>query len=359
MTPLFSPFELGRLTLKNRVVMAPMTRSRAPGNVANALMATYYAQRAEAGLIITEGTSPSPDGLGYCNIPGLFDAAQTAGWRLVTDAVHAAGGAIFVQLMHCGRVGHPDNLPAGGRILGPSAVAAPGEMFTLQSGMQPHPVPEAMTGDDIARAIGEFEHAAVCALQAGFDGVEIHAANGYLIDQFLNAAANQRTDEWGGSVAGRARFALEVARRVSARIGADRTGIRLSPYGAFNGTNTDADTDALYAHLATELGALDLAYLHVVDHSSMGTPPVPATLKATLRANFKGTYILSGGYHDAAAAEADLAAGKGDLVAYGRSFLGNPRLVSKLERGAELLAADHTKFYTPGPDGYTDYPLEG
>jgi N-ethylmaleimide reductase len=358
--PLFESFSLAGLTLKNRIVMAPMTRSRSPGNVPADIVATYYAQRAEAGLIISEGTSPSPNGLGYSSIPGIFNAEQVAGWKRVTQAVHAAGGKIFVQLMHTGRVGHPANLPAGARILGPSAVAAPGEMFTIAHGPQPHPVPEVMTGDDIATAIGEYENAAALAIEAGFDGVEIHGANGYLVEQFLNVASNQRTDAWGGSVAGRAHFALEVARKVSARIGANRTGIRLSPYGAFNGTQPqDADTDALYAHLATELGALKLACIHIVDHSSMGAPQVPDALKATIRANFGGTYILSGGYTDAARAEADLAAGKGDLVAYGRSFLANPRLPSKLARGAELLMPDFNKLYTPGPEGYCDYPVEG
>jgi N-ethylmaleimide reductase len=359
MSSLFSPVTLGRVTLANRVVMAPMTRSRSPGNVPTDLVATYYAQRAEAGLIITEGTSPSPDGLGYSSIPGLFDAAQVKAWRAVTDAVHAAGSRIFAQLMHTGRVGHPLNLPAGARVVGPSAIAAPGQMFTVQQGMQDHPVPVAMTTDDIAKAIGEFEQAAAHAIEAGFDGVEIHGANGYLVDQFLNTGANQRTDEWGGSIENRARFALEVARRIAARIGADRTGIRLSPYGVFNGMVPDAEHEALYAYLARELGALKLAYVHIVDHSSMGAPAVPATVKAAIREGFGGTYILSGGYTDAARAQADLDAGRGDLVAYGRAFISNPRLVSRLKRGAELAVADHTKFYTPGPEGYTDYPVEG
>jgi N-ethylmaleimide reductase len=303
MSSLFSPVTLGRVTLANRVVMAPMTRSRSPGNVPTDLVATYYAQRAEAGLIITEGTSPSPDGLGYSSIPGLFDAAQVKAWRAVTDAVHAAGSRIFAQLMHTGRVGHPLNLPAGARVVGPSAIAAPGQMFTVQQGMQDHPVPVAMTTDDIAKAIGEFEQAAAHAIEAGFDGVEIHGANGYLVDQFLNTGANQRTDEWGGSIENRARFALEVARRIAARIGADRTGIRLSPYGVFNGMVPDAEHEALYAYLARELGALKLAYVHhIVDHSSMGAPAVPATVKAAIREGFGGTYILSGGYTDAARA---------------------------------------------------------
>jgi len=209
---LFSSYKLGNLELQNRTVMSPMTRSRAIGNVPNDLMAAYYGQRGEAGLIVTEGTSPSPNGLGYARIPGLFDAAQVAGWKKVTSAVHAAGSKIFVQLMHTGRVGHPNNLPAGGRILAPSAVAAPGQMYTDQEGQKDHPVPEAMSEADIEHAIGEFVQASRNAVEAGFDGIELHAANGYLIEQFLNANVNQRSDGYGGSIAGRNRFALEVAR---------------------------------------------------------------------------------------------------------------------------------------------------
>ncbi len=358
MLPLLtSPVTLRSLTLKNRVVMAPMTRSRAIGNMPNALMATYYAQRAEAGLIITEGTAPAADGLGYARIPGLFDGAQAAAWREVTDAVHAEGGRIFVQLMHTGRVGHPANLPPGGRILGPSAIAAPGTMYTDQAGMQPHPVPEEMSEADIAAAIDGYVASAALAIEAGFDGVELHSANGYLLDQFLNVGANQRTDRWGGSVQNRARFVLAVAEAVVARIGADRVGIRVSPYGVFNGTVSDPDMDALYLYLASELRLLGLLYVHIVDHSSMGAPPVPAALKDGIRLAFDGPIILSGGY-DAARAEADLQAGKGELVAFGRPFLSNPRLVTKLSTGAPLNPPDFATFYTPGEKGYTDYPID-
>lgn len=355
---LYTPTKLGDLDLNNRVVMAPMTRSRALGNVANALMATYYGQRAEAGLIVTEGTSPGPDGLGYARIPGLFAAEHVAGWRLVTDAVHAGGGKIFVQLMHTGRVGHPHNLPAGARIVAPSPIAAPGTMWTDQEGAQPHPVPIEMTQADIARAIDEFAESAALAIEAGFDGVELHGANGYLIDQFLNTASNRRGDEWGGTIANRARFALAVARAVADRIGAGRVGIRLSPHGVFGGMVDDPETDALFLELARGLSALGLAYIHLVDHSAMGAPPVPAELKAGIRAAFRGRVVLSGGY-DAARAEADLAAGRGDLVAFGRPFLANPRLVSRLRAGLPLAHPDPATFYTPGERGYTDYPVEG
>jgi len=352
---LFSTFKLGPIELANRVVMSPMTRSRAIGNVPNDLMATYYAQRAEAGLIITEGTSPSPNGLGYARIPGLFDEAHVAGWKKVTTAVHDAGSRVFVQLMHTGRVGHANNLPSGARVLAPSAVVAPGTMYTDQAGPQEHPVPVAMTDAEVEATIEEHVQASKLAIEAGFDGVELHGANGYLIEQFLNTASNQRTDRWGGSVENRARFALEVARRSAEAIGADRLGIRLSPYGAFGGMVADAETDALYAHLATELGKLKLVYVHVVDHSSMGTPPVPDAIKSTIRAKFGGTIVLSGGY-DKARAEADLLAEKGELVAFGRPFLANPKLVSKLKSGDALAQADMSTAYTPGEKGYTDYP---
>lgn len=354
---LFSPYPLGRITLANRIVMAPMTRSRAPGNVPNELMARYYAQRAEAGLLITEGTSPSPDGLGYARIPGLFEAAQVAGWKLVTEAVHAAGSRIFVQLMHAGRVAHPDNLPAGGRVLAPSAVPWEGKMWVDGKGQLPIPTAEAMSTADIERTLEQYARAAELAIEAGFDGVELHAANGYLIEQFLNTAANQRTDEWGGSIENRLRFAVEVAKRVVARIGADRVGIRVSPYSPNNGLRSDDEgVEELHERLAGELGRLGLVYMHVVDHSSLGAPAVPASVKDKIRKAFGGAVILSGGY-DRERAQADVAAGRATLVAFGRPFIANPRLPSKLRAGASLAAPDFATFYSPGPEGYTDYPL--
>jgi N-ethylmaleimide reductase len=354
---LFSSYRLGTIELRNRIVMAPMTRSRSTGNVPGDLVATYYAQRSEAGLIITEGTSPSPNGLGYARIPGLVTPEQVTGWRKVVEGVHAAGSKIFVQLMHTGRVGHPSNLPAGAKLLAPSAVAAPGKMYTDQQGEQPYPAPAAMTEEEIDFTLGEYEHAAGLALEAGFDGVELHGANGYLIDQFLNTASNQRSDRWGGSIEGRIRFALEAVARVAKKIGAERTGIRLSPYGAFNGMAPDPEHDALYTTLAEKLSALGIAYVHVVDHSSMGAPEVKAEIKQAIRKAFRGTYVLSGGY-DRARAEHDLAEGKGDLVAFGRPFLSNPRLVSKLRASSPLAPPDFGTFYTPGEKGYTDYPLD-
>lgn len=349
---LFTPIKLGSLQLKNRIVMAPMTRNRALGNVPNALMAEYYRLRADAGLIITEGVSPSPNGLGYPRIPGIFNDAQVQGWKEVTYGVHLAGGHIFMQLMHTGRVGHTHNLPAGARVVGPSAITAPGQIWTDASGMQSHPVPVEMGEADIATAIDEYATAARLAVQAGCDGVELHGANGYLIDQFLNTASNQRTDRWGGSIDNRIRFAVEVARATVAAIGAERVGMRISPYGVFNGQQPDAEMDAMYLRLMDELNKLGLAYIHVVDHSSMGAPPVSPELKAKIRAAFKGRYILSGGY-DAARANADLDAQRGDLVAFGRPFISNPDLVSKIKTNGALAPADSATFYTPGEKGYT------
>jgi N-ethylmaleimide reductase len=351
---LFTPTTLGEMQLKNRVVMSPMTRSRATGNVPNELMERYYKLRADAGLIITEGTSPSPNGLGYARIPGIFSDEQVQGWKRVTNGVHAAGGKIFVQLMHTGRISHPANMPAGGKVLAPSPLAAPGEMWTDSNGMQPHPVPAEMSEADIAQTIVEYANAAKRAIEAGFDGVELHGANGYLIDQFLNTATNQRKDKWGGSVENRIRFAVEVAKVCVAVIGAERVGMRISPYGVFNGAAPDAKMDALYLKLVEELNSIGLVYIHVVDHSSMGAPEVSPELKAKIRANFKGKYILSGGY-DAARANADIDAQKGDLVAFGRPFISNPDLVQKLQNGTALTDPDPGTFYTPGEKGYTDY----
>jgi N-ethylmaleimide reductase len=317
-------------------------------------MEKYYRQRAGAGLIIAEGAAPSANGMGYARQPGLFTEEQVQGWKRVNDGVHAKGGKIFVQLMHTGRVSHSANMVAGSRILAPSAIAAPGEQWTDTNGQQPLPVPAAMTEDDIAQTIAEFAAAAKNAIAAGFDGVELHGANGYLIDQFLNTASNQRTDKWGGSIENRIRFAVEVAKAAVAAIGADRIGMRISPYGAFNGTTPDAEMDAMYLRLIDELNALNLVYIHVVDHSSMGAPEVSPELKAKIRANFKGSYILSGGY-DAARANADLDAKRGDLVAFGRPFISNPDLVHKLQNGVALTAPDFSTFYTPGEKGYTDY----
>ena len=356
---LFSSFRLGPITLRNRVVMAPMTRNRSTGNVPGDLAVKYYAQRAEAGLIITEGTSPSPNGLGYARIPGLFNAAQAAAWKKVTDAVHGRSGRIFGQLMHTGRASHPDNLPPGAKILAPSAVALGGDgIWVDPDGNKLAPAPAAMTAGEIEATIEEYVHSAELALEAGFDGVELHGANGYLIEQFLNTASNRREDEWGGSIPNRIRFATEVAKRTAARIGGDRLGIRVSPYGVFNGMTRDPATeDDVYESLARELSTIGLVYIHVVDHSSMGAPEVKPSVKRKIRDAFKGAYILSGGY-DLARAVADLTEKKGDLVSFARPFVSNPDLVARLRDGRALHAPDFATFYTPGPKGYTDYPVD-
>ncbi len=348
---LFAPWKLGNTEIPNRVVMAPMTRSRCPGNSPGAIVATYYSQRAEAGLIITEGTAPSPNGLGYARIPGLFSPRHVQDWHKVTDAVHLAGGRIFVQLMHTGRVSHPLNMPAGSRILAPSPVALSGKMWTDAQGEQPYPVPVEMTMDDIQSAIAEYVHSAALAIDAGFDGVELHGANGYLINQFLNTASNRRKDDWGGGIENRIRFAVEIGRQVSAKIGRERLGMRLSPYGVFNDMEIDPTMEDTFERLAVELDRIGLVYLHLVDHSSMGAPEVKPSIKRKIRAAFHGTLILSGGY-DLSRAEADLLANKGDLIAFGRPFISNPNLVTKFKDGLPLLPADQATFYSPGEKGY-------
>ena len=353
---LFDSLNTPSLQFANRVVMAPMTRSRAvEANTPNALMAEYYGQRASAGLIITEGTSPSPNGLGYARIPGLFNDEHVRGWRMTTDAVHARGGKIFVQLMHTGHVSHVLNLPAGSKVVGPVALACPGEMHTDAHGMLAHSTPQAMSESDIALAVQEFATSAKLAIDAGFDGVELHAANGYLIEQFLNANVNLRMDGYGGDIAGRNRFALEVARAVVKAIGEDRVGIRLSPYGVFNSTGPFADVEAQYLALTQELSELGLLYVHLLDHSAMGAPPVPSELKFLLREAFDGLFILAGGF-DRAAAEQAIAAGRADLIAFARPFIGNPDLVARMLTSASLNAIDMSTFYTPGAQGYVDYP---
>jgi N-ethylmaleimide reductase len=356
MSILFSKAVLGPLALQNHLVMAPMTRSRATDNVPNSLMAEYYAQRASSGLIVTEGTSSSPDGLGYPRIPGIFSPAQIEGWKRVTDGVHAGGAKIFVQIMHCGRIVHPLNMPAGARPLAPSAVQAAGEMYTDAEGLKPHPVPLAMTDADIRATIAEYARAAKNAVTAGFDGIELHSANGYLLEQFIRPNTNLRTDAYGGAIENRARFVLEVADAVIGAIGKDRVGIRLSPFGVFNDMPLYDAMAEDYTYLAEKLNACGLVYVHLVDHSAMGAPPVPDAIKATFRKRFKRSLILSGGY-DAERAESDLAAGRCDLIAVGRPFIANPDLVDRWKSGAAVNTPDMATFYTPGPGGYTDYPF--
>ncbi len=353
MKHLFESIQLGRVNLKNRVVMAPMTRSRALGNVPNELMAQYYSDRATAGLIVTEGVSPSPNGLGYARIPGLYNAEQVAGWKKVNSAVHAKGGRIFIQFMHTGRVAHALNLPKGAEVVAPTASQVSGTMWTDSQGPQPHTPAREMNLGDIKKAHDEYVRAAELAIEAGFDGVELHAANGYLLEQFLNPNSNKRTDAYGKTAEGRMKFVLDVAADVAKKIGGDRVGVRVSPYGVFNDTGAFDGVDEFYGELSRKLSALNLAYIHVVDHSAMGAPAVSPEVKRLIRENFKGRYILSGGY-DGDRAERDLTEKKGDLVAFGRPFISNPDLVEKLKSGAVLKQPDQSTFYTPGPKGYTE-----
>jgi N-ethylmaleimide reductase len=353
---LFNSYKFGSITLSNRLVMAPMTRCRAIGNVPNALMAEYYSQRATAGLIITEGVAPSANGLGYARIPGVYRTDQVEGWKLVADAVHRAGGHIFMQLMHTGRVSHPANMEPGAIIVAPSALALEGKMHTDAQGSQPYPTPKAMTLDDIAQAQDEFVQAAKNAIAAGFDGVELHGANGYLIDQFINPGSNLRTDMYGGSIENRNRFAIEVATKVAAAIGADRTAMRLSPNGVASGMSLFPEVKEAYVHLTEALGRIGLVYIHVADHSAMGAPAVGEDLKAAIAAEFGGT-IIHGGSQTPDTAEALTAHNDKVLVAFGRNFISNPDLVSRLQHGQELAQPDFRKFYTPGAEGYTDYPV--
>ncbi|MEI6412489.1 MAG: alkene reductase [Bacteroidota bacterium] len=353
---LFSPITIGSLALKNRIVMAPMTRCRAIDNIPNDLMANYYEQRATAGLIITEGTSPSPNGLGYARIPGIFSEAQTLGWKKTTSAVHKSGGKIFIQLMHTGRISHILNMAEGTEILAPSAVKASGQMWTDAKGLQDYPTPKAMTAEDIVMTQLEYVLAAKNAMEAGFDGVELHGANGYLLEEFLSPISNVRTDKYDGSIENRCRFVIEVTKDVAAAIGKDKTGIRLSPYGVAGDMPNYPEIDATYDYLSKELNKLDIAYIHLVDHSAMGAPTVPIEIKQLIRKNFKNTLIICGGY-DKYSAEADLESGLCDLAGFGRPFINNPDLVERLEHNQEL--SQNLKmelFYTADENGYTDYP---
>lgn len=353
----FLPYKVGNTELTNRIVMAPMTRSRAINNVPNEIIATYYAQRASAGLIISEGVSPSPNGLGYARMPGIFSVEQVDAWKQVTAAVHNEGGKIFAQLMHAGRIGSIHNLPAGATLVAPSAVKAPGQMYTDTQGMQEHDTPKALDAEQLHHTKQEFVQAAINAIVAGFDGVELHAANGYLLEQFLSPHTNKRTDAYGGSVENRVRFVVEVAEAVSNAIGKERVGIRVSPYGVFNDMPHYDEIDATYSLLAQKLNTLSIAYIHVLDHSADGAPEVPLRIKEIIRTAFKNTLILAGGF-TLAKADAAIKSGLGDLVAFGKPFISNPDLVQRFKKNLPVnIKLDASTLYTPGAKGYTDYPV--
>lgn len=354
---LFTPKKVGSVEIKNRIVMSPMTRCRAIGNIPNNLMAEYYKQRSGAGLIITEGTSPSPNGLGYARIPGIYNKEQIEGWKKAVTAVHENGGKIFIQLMHTGRISHSLNMPAGSQIIAPSAVKAAGQMWTDSKQLQDFPVPKEMLTNNLIKTKSEFVTAAKNAIEAGFDGVEIHSANGYLLEQFLSPVSNIRKDNYGGSIENRCRFVLEVVTAVAEAIGKDKTGIRVSPYGVASDMPHYPEIDATYKYLSEKLNNIGIAYMHIVDHSAMGSPVVPMEIKKVIRNNFKNSIILSGGY-DKERAETDIESGLGDLVAFGRPFINNPDLVERLKNN--WLLSKEIKmdlFYSADEKGYTDYPF--
>jgi len=352
MKKLLKAYSKGGLALKNHLVMAPMTRSRAIDNIPNELMAEYYGQRTGAGLIITEGTAPSPEALGYPRIPGVFSQQQVEGWKLITDKVHQDGSKIFLQFMHTGRIGHTDNLPKGAVVIGASEIKAAGQMFTDTKGLQDHSEPVALSKEGIQNVINGFVVAAKNAIEAGFDGVEVHGANGYLLEQFLNPNVNNRTDEYGGSIENRARFTLEVVTKIAEAIGKEKVGIRFSPFSALGdlAQYDEDETHNTYAYLAQKLNALQIIYLHVGVNA-----PIPDRTFKAIRENYSGTIILCNGLTPETGEEA-LHAGFADLVGFGRSFLSNPDFAERIEKNAPLNPVDFNTLYTPGAKGYTDYP---
>jgi N-ethylmaleimide reductase len=352
MNPILAPYAKAPLTLKNHLVMAPMTRSRAIDNIPNALMAEYYTQRTGAGLIITEGTSPSPEGLGYARIPGIFSAAQVEGWKLATAGVKAGNSTFFVQLMHTGRIGHTNNLPEGSQLVGPSAIRAAGQIWTDGSGMQDFSEPGALTTEGVRKVIDEHVQAAKNAVAAGFDGIELHAANGYLIEQFLNPSVNTRTDDYGGSIKNRARVAIEMAEAIAEAIGAEKIGIRFSPFNTFGDQPPypEVDVQETYRYLAQEMDRIGIAYVHVAV-----TTKIPQATLGAIRQTFGGTIIQCNAMTPETA-EAALNGGFADLVAFGKPFLANPDLDRRIATAQVFNVADVTTFYTAGAKGYTDYP---
>jgi N-ethylmaleimide reductase len=345
----FSPYGLADLELQNRIVMAPMTRSRAvDGNVPNPHAATYYAQRASAGLIVTEATQVSPQGAGYIRTPGIHSAEQIAGWKKVTDAVHDAGGRVFLQLWHVGRISHPD-FHGGALPVAPSAIAADGTVFT-EAGPKPMVTPRALGLSELPGIVAQFRTGAQNAKQAGFDGVEIHGANGYLLDQFTRDGANKRADAYGGSVENRVRLPLDVLDAVVGVWGPGRVGYRISPNSPFN-SMSDSDPRKTFSHLVEQINQRGIGYLHVVDPIADGAK----RLSPVLRKIFDGTYIVNGGF-DIVAANAAIGKGETDLVAFGVPFLANPDLPERFKRGAALNAPDQATFYAGDSNGYIDYP---
>lgn len=370
MTTLFDPIAAGDLQLANRIAMAPLTRNRAPNAVPAAITATYYAQRASAGLLISEATAISQQGQGYADVPGLYGADQIAGWKKVTDAVHAAGGRIVVQLWHVGRVSHTSLQPGGGAPVAPSAIAAHTKTYIIEAdgkgSFVPTSTPRALDIEELPGIVEDYRRAARAAIEAGFDGVEVHAANGYLIDQFLRAGSNKRTDAYGGSIENRTRLLVEVMEAITAEIGASRTGIRISPVTPANDI-ADPDPQPLFTHVVEQLARWPLAYVHVIEGATGGArdfqqgdrPFDYAALRAAYQAaGGKAAWMVNNGY-TRELAEAAVAEGRADIVAFGKAFISNPDLVVRLREKAALNPWDTTTFYGGGEKGYLDYPTLG
>ena len=358
MPSLFDPFQLGDIEIATRVVMAPLTRNRATGCVPNALMAEYYAQRADpatgAGLIISEATQISPQGQGYSDTPGVHTREQVAGWRVVTDAVHARGGRIVCQLWHVGRISHVDVQPGGVAPVSSTARAAQSKTW-IRGDLVPCSPPRALRAEEMAGIVADYAHAARCAMDAGFDGVEVHAANGYLIDQFLRDSINDRTDEWGGSIDNRTRLLAEVVAAVAREAGPGRTGVRLSPANPGNDAALDSAPQALYGRAVERIAPLKLAFLHVIEGQTRGDRAFGGFDYARLRAAFDGPWMVNNCY-DRALALQTVAAGAADLVAFGRPFIGNPDLGHRLREDLPWADSDRSLYYGGGARGYTDYP---
>ena len=354
---LFDPYKLGAVTLTNRAVMAPLTRNRAlAGFVPNPLVIEYYGQRASAGLLVTEASQVSQQGQGYQDTPGIYSKEQVAGWRKVTDRVHERGGHIYIQLWHVGRISHTTLQENGGAPVGPSAVRANGKTF-VGGTFAAVSEPRALELSEIPGIIDSFKRASANALAAGFEGVEIHGANGYLLDQFAKDGANKHTDAYGGSIENRARLMLEVSKAVAAEAGAERTGIRISPVTTANDIS-DSNPQPLFDHIVDQLNALKLIYIHVIEGATGGPRDIAPFDYDSLRKRFNGAYIANNGYDFKLATEV-LDRNKADLIAFGKPFISNPDLVERLKLGAPLNDFDKATFYGGGAKGYTDYPALG
>lgn len=354
MPNLFDPIKIGDLELANRIVMAPLTRSRSKGLLPGAMAVEYYRQRASAGLIISEGTQVAPQGQGYLDTPGIHTPEQIAAWKRVTDAVHAEGGKIAVQLWHVGRISHVVFQPAGAAPLSATDKPAKGKTFTAE-GFVDVSAPRALATEEIPGVIAQFVHAARCAMEAGFDAVEVHGANGYLLDQFMRDSINDRTDAYGGSIANRARLTIEVMTAIAEAIGPGRTGLRLSPVTPVNDAGQDSDAQALFNHVAEQLAPLKLAFLHIIEGQTGGARDVAPFDYPAMRARFQGPWMVNNGYTREMALKA-VAEGQADMVAFGRDFISNPDLVRRLKLNAPLQPVDRATLYGGEAQGYIDYP---